>query len=154
MESLFTKIFMTIMNLMVSQTVFSAGFKNNSMMLAASIAKVMQYYLWAWNFEIWKEFHYSDYHYWYEDFDEKKDRDLFLGFELKDNAVSRYEPVGIIWNDSFCRNLGIWFHRFPNCRYVINTAMDTGSALKKEPINHIKSVMANLAVTLKIKMRS
>ena len=57
--------------------------------------------------KILEEFHYADYHYWYEELDEKKDTDLFLGFELKDNAVSRYEPVGISWNDSFCRNLGI-----------------------------------------------
>ena len=48
---------------------------------------------------------------WYEEFDEKKDKDIFLGFELNGNTISRYKPVGITWNDSFCRNLGIWFHR-------------------------------------------
>ena len=58
------------------------------------------------------EFHYADYHNWYEIFDEKKDPNSFLGFEMDQNSISRYEPIGITWDDSFCRKIGHWLDSY------------------------------------------
>ena len=68
-----------------------------------------------------KEFHYNDYHHWYEIFDEKKDIDSFLGFELNGDKISRYEPLGISWDDSFCRNLDGTFGCFVEDKNVVLT---------------------------------
>ena len=140
MALLSTRIIMTTTKPMVSQTVFSVGYRN------ALTCVSMQLICCHWNFENLKEFHYADYHNWYEEFDDKKDVDLFLGFELNGNTISRYKPVGISWDDSFCRNLGIWFHRstWLNCTYWMLVAF------WKDFRNHKKSMMAVLAVTLKI----